>query len=178
MKLRLCFISVLLLLLTACQHKASLQKFYVNHQDDENFLVIDIPTSLLYGNISNLQDKTQKALMRIEKANVLALPLNGNNKSQYDKSVHKLLKILKQKRYKLLFKLQFSGVHFQVQYTGNESAITELIITAYSDEKGFVVARLLGKDMTAESVVEVLKAAHSGNLNINSFQDVLGGGKK
>lgn len=156
-----------LFFLMACHSEPSLQKYYVKHQNDDNFLVVDLPMSMIIKNLDELPEKSRKTLKSIQKANVLALPLNGNNHAQYKKQRKKVTDILQSGDYKLLMKMNFSGKNVQLRYLGNENAIDELVVLAYDDSKGFMVARILGKDMNPEAFLRLFEAAKSGKTHLD-----------
>lgn len=155
------------LLLMACNSEPSLQKYYVNHQEEQDFVVVDVPSSLFLGNQSGLSEKDQKVLKSIKKANVLAYPLTGENLKTYMKQKETIKNILKNDRYKLLMRFGASGKNVRMYYEGDDDAIDEVVVFGYDDEKGFAVARVLGDKMNPSALLKLFQAAGNGDIDIN-----------
>ena len=62
---------ILALALVGCSTTPSIQEYYVSKTEDPNFLVIDIPTSILGIDNSTLSAEEQDALNSFQKVNVL-----------------------------------------------------------------------------------------------------------
>ncbi len=157
----------MVLLLVSCQSEPSLQNYYVEHQNDTNFMVIDLPASMIMGNLKDLPKDAQEALSHIDKANMLLFPLNGSNHKQYKIQRDKVLAILDSDDYKLLFRLKYSEAHIQLRYLGNQKEIDEFVLLAYDDSKGFAVARILGDNMNPQAIIKTLQAVRKGNVKVN-----------
>jgi hypothetical protein len=151
----------------ACNQEPTLQKYYVEHQDDENFVVLDVPSSLFLRENSSLSNEDQKAIKSIKKANVLVLPVNGENKEIFKSEKATMETILKDEKYKTLMRFGSSGRNVKVMYLGEEKAIDEVIVYANDDSKGFAVARLLGDNMDFSAIMRLMKSASEGDVNVN-----------
>lgn len=154
------------LLMLSCHSEPSLQQFYVDHQNKPNFVVVDLPMSLIFSNLDTLPDTAQKTIRSIEKANVLALPLNGDNHAQYDTALKTLKQILSKSSYKLLLRLNFSDKHLQLRYLGEGDAIDEFVMFGYDDENGFIIVRLLGDNMKPKALVHLIGLMHGSRAKI------------
>ena len=64
---------IITILFTSCNSKSTLQKYYVDNQENRNFIAIDIPTSALKLDESTLTDKQKKAYRSIGKLNFLGV---------------------------------------------------------------------------------------------------------
>jgi len=162
------------IMLMSCGQEPSLQKYFVQHQEDEGFMHLDVSTNMLFNNLNNIPEEDREKLRAFRKINVLALPINGKNDKQYQKEKEKVLSIFQQGKYKLLIKMKYSQANFQLYYLGQPENIEEIIIMAYSDEKGFTIARVLGNQLSADVLVETINSAKYGDLEMNfdAFKDV------
>ena len=79
----------------SCNSKPSLQKYYVENQENQNFMVVDIPTSILNIKVDSLSKKQQRAYKSIEKLNFLGFKKTEDNLAIYQserrKSEHTFL---------------------------------------------------------------------------------------
>jgi len=168
---------VLLLLLAilaiACNSEPTLQKYYVDHQNDDNFVLIDVPSSLFIGDNSAVSEEDKKVIASIKKANVLALPINESNQELFTQEKAVMETILKDEKYKVLMKFGSSNRSVKVMYLGEEQAIDEVIVYASDNTKGFAVARLLGDNMNFSAIMKLMKSATNGDLDLNlgAFQN-------
>ncbi len=75
-------VAIVVILFTSCASSPSLQKYYIDNQDDENFISLDLPASLVSLK-DNASPEARKTLESIKKLNVLAFVKNSNNEAQY-----------------------------------------------------------------------------------------------
>ncbi|MBW2960609.1 DUF4252 domain-containing protein [Mesonia aestuariivivens] len=163
---KLCLLFTIVMLV-ACNKEPSLQKYYVEHQDDNNFVMLDVPSSLFLGDNSKLSEEDQKVIQSIKKANVLALPVTENKTKIYLKEKNTVESILNDEKYKVLMRFGSSGSNVRIMYLGDKDAIDEIIVYANDETKGFAVARLLGDDMNFSAIMNLMKSASKGDVNIN-----------
>ena len=179
-KINIIGILVLILGLASCTSEPSLQSYYVDHQDNKNFMVLDVPASLIVGDNSQLPAKDQEVLKSVKKAVVLALPLNGENEKFYKEERVTIEQILENEKYNLLMRMGSSKSGVRISYLGDEDSIDEIVIYGNDEEKGFAVARVLGDDMNIGAILKLAKSIGNGdvNVNVNSLEplmDMLGG---
>ena len=74
----------LILSLTSCNQKPSLEKYFVTSAEDKSFVQIDINPSILNVNKTQLTKEQQTALSSFDKMNVLAFKINDKNKAQFE----------------------------------------------------------------------------------------------
>lgn len=171
----LSFIAVSLLIL-ACNNEKSLQQYYVENQEDSKFISLDIPTSL-FAKSDNLEPEQRKTLESVRKINVLAYPLNGENDS-FDAEKAELEEILSNDEYQLLMKFGSNDRKAALYFTGEEDAIDEIVAFGYDRERGMGVARILGKDMNPQKIMELIKSLDGEDVNVEGlkgFAEMMGG---
>ena len=169
------FIAVSLLIL-ACNNEKTLQKYYVENQEDSKFISLDIPTSL-FAKSDNLEPEQRKTLESVRKINVLAYPLNGENDS-FDAEKAELEEILSNDEYQLLMKFGSNDRKAALYFTGEEDAIDEIVAFGYDRERGMGVARILGKDMNPQKIMELVKSLDAEDINaegLKGFAEMIGG---
>ncbi|MGB7843778.1 MAG: DUF4252 domain-containing protein, partial [Salinimicrobium sp.] len=82
--------------------------------------------------------------------------------------------ILKNKKYKQLFRYGGGERRAELYYMGEEDAIDELVIFGSDEEKGFGIARVTGNDMEPEAMIRLFKSFQKGDLNISGLPDLNG----
>lgn len=158
--------------LVSCENETSLQEFYVENQNDNQYLAFDIPASLLTGENSKLTPEQRATLETIRKVNVLGFPKKAENETAFEEEQEKLSRILKSDKYNLLMKYGGGNRKAELYYMGEEDAIDEIIVFGSDQEKGFGVARVTGNAMNPEDIIRLFKSIEEGELNIQGLQNL------
>jgi hypothetical protein len=147
-----------LFIFMGCSSTQSLQEYYIDSAENPNFISLDLPASILKLDEVDLSDSQRTALESLRKLNVLAFRKTDTNKAEYEVEKGKITAILKNSDFKELMKLNSQYGKGYVKYLGEEDAIDEVIIYGNSDEKGFALVRVLGKDMNPAYMMQLLQA--------------------
>ena len=149
---------VALLVIGACSSNQSLQEYYVDSSENPNFISLDVPTSILNLEESDLSEIQRAALQSLKKLNILAFKKTTKNAAEYKVERAKVNSILKDDEFVELMKLNSKYGKGVIKYLGDEDAIDEVIIYGNSDEKGFALIRVLGDNMNPAYIVQLLQA--------------------
>jgi len=171
---KLKYISLVLIIFTflvSCDNEASIQQFYVDSEEDSNYLMLDVPTSIV-SLPETASAKSKQAYKSIDKVNLLAFKINDSNREEYKVEKTKVKKILKNPAYIELMRMNSNGNNIVAKYVGSEDSIEELIVFASNKEHGFALARILGDDMKPENMVELLNNVKDINKDSDVFSKV------
>ncbi len=146
------------LLFVGCSSTQSLQEYYVDSEENPNFLSVDLPVSLLNLEKADLSNDEKAALESLDKMNFLAFKKDDSNEAEYATEKVKVKAILKNPEFNELMKMNTPYGKATIKYLGDDDAIDEVIIYGDSKEKGFVLVRVLGNDMNPAHLVKFLKA--------------------
>jgi hypothetical protein len=105
-------IFAVVLAFVGCSKTQSIQEYYVAKSEDPNFLVIDIPTSILGINNEVLNEEEQAALDSFQKLNVLMFRKTAANADQFPEELKAIRQIIDGEQFDPLMTLsdrQFSG---------------------------------------------------------------------
>ncbi|WP_029036484.1 DUF4252 domain-containing protein [Salinimicrobium xinjiangense] len=152
--------------LVSCNNETTLQEYYVENQNNHQYLAFDIPASLLTGDNSKLTAEQKATLATVKKVNILGFPLKEENQVQYEAEKEKLSEILKSDKYKQLMRYGGGNRKAELYFLGEDDAIDELIVFGSDDEKGFGIARVTGDKMNPEALIKLLKSFEEGDLDI------------
>ena len=75
---------LLSLFLVSCNSEPSLQKYFVEHLEDKNFIAMDVSSSILNIDASKLTVEQSQAMQSFDKMNILAFKLNDTRQSKCD----------------------------------------------------------------------------------------------
>ena len=145
-------------LLAACSSQQSLQEYYVDNQQNPNFISLDVPASILKMDEVELTAKQKEAVSSLKKFNLLAFRKTSENGGDYKLEKAKVKEILKNEDFVELMKINSAFGKGVIKYLGDDDAIDEVIIYGDSKEKGFALVRVLGKDMNPANVMLLLQA--------------------
>ncbi len=149
------FIYVVAFLMISCDTKPSLQKYYVDSKENNEFISIDLPSSILQLKDNNVSEDIKNTLATIKKVNFLALQLSDTNKELYMSEKQKVKDILKNPKYKQLVRMNMGKTSILVNFLGEEDAIDEVIVFASDNNKGFAIVRVLGENMNPANILKL-----------------------
>jgi hypothetical protein len=158
--------------LTSCSTAPSLQEYLVEKQDDNKFIKVDLPSSLLDTKESNLDADQKEILKSVKKMNVVAYQIKDGNDAEYQAEKQKVQNILGDKKYQLLSKMKMEGTNITLKYIGDEDAIDEVVVLASNEERGFALIRLLGNNMRPEKMMQLLNSMEQGDVNLDQLTGI------
>lgn len=165
------FALIFLSIFTSCDNEENLQRYYVDNQDNKEFVKVDIPASM-FTKTGTLDQEQQNVMETIKKINLLAVPKKANNVEIIDKEMLKISRILENEKYQLLMKYGGGDRKVEIYFTGEDEAIDEIILFGFDDEKGVGIARLLGENMNPSDILNLYKSMESGDINIDGLEKV------
>lgn len=161
--------------LVSCNGGTSLEEYYVDNKENNDFVALDVPTSLIAPDADLLTPEQQKVLKTVKKVNILALPLKAEGQAGYMNETGKVDHVLRHDHYQQLMTFGEPSKRMQLFFKGDEENIDELVVFARDDTKGFVLARLLGDDMNVGDMIKFAKnmGKNGGNLNVSQFEGIM-----
>jgi hypothetical protein len=163
----------LALLFNSCDSELTLQKFYVESEKNNNYLMMDLPTSILTLN-DNASEKAKLGLESVHKLNLLAFKLNDTNDASYIEEKTKVKAILANKDYTELVRFNESGRKVIIKFLGTSDSIDEVIVYGNDKTMGFGLARLLGDNMTVENMLALMESLKNLDQNSDTFKKLEG----
>lgn len=139
-------LAIIALITISCDEHPSLQKYYVDSNENTDFISFDIPASILSLKNENVSKEVKETLKSIKKVNFLGFQLKDSNEAEYKIEKQKIKGILKNPKYQELISVG-GKQSFTIKFLGEDDAIDEVIVFGSDKEKGFALVRILGKDM-------------------------------
>ena len=159
-------------LMMSCNSNPSLESYYVTNSENKNFIQVDVSPSVLNIDKSKLSTSETTALNSFNKMNILAFKGNDKNKAEYEAERLKVAAILKDEKYQQLTKFGSVQKSAQVSFVGTDDKISEFVLFAKSEEKGFAIVRVLGKDMNINSVMSLISILKNSNIDNESLKEL------
>jgi len=161
---------LLSLFLVSCNSEPSLQKYFVEHLEDKNFIAMDVSSSILNIDASKLTAEQSEAMQSFDKMNILAFKLNDKNKAQFETERAKVSAILKDEKYQQLMKFGSGKEGASVSFVGTDEHIDEFVFFANRNENGFAVVRVLGKDMNPTHIMNMMSVLQQSNIDLEQLK--------
>lgn len=165
---------LVIITLISCNQNPSLQKYFVEKTESNDFISVDISPSILNSKPELLSSEERKALESFKKMNVLAFKANEQNKAQFDTERSKLTEILKDEKYQQLMKFGSGKEGAAVYFVGKEDAIDEFVLYGNKKENGFAVIRILGENMNPEDFMVMIKAIQNSDIDMEQLKPLEG----
>lgn len=147
--------TLICLLFLSCNSKPNLQTYYLDHQETSGFITMDFPVSLLNIDTNDITESEQKAINSIKKFNMLGYSLKSGSDAVYKSELNFVKKLLKEIKYKELFRLGNSkDGRIQIYTIDEDQTMDEVVILLNSNQVGFAVIRVLGKDMNLFEIMQ------------------------
>ncbi len=156
---------IAILSLFSCNNQVSLQRFYIDSKENDHYLSLDIPSSIIQLKENEATDEIKDIVKTIRKINFLGFQLTEETKAEFLIEKAKVKGILKQTTYQELVRLNSGKTEVMVKFLGAEDAIDEVVIYGSDKEKGFVVMRILGDKMNPAQIFKMLKNVKIDNNN-------------
>lgn len=161
------------LFLVSCSNQQSLQEYYVDNQENANFVMVDVPTSLISEDSEALDAEQKKILKTLRKINIMAYPLKADTQANFESEKTKVNTILASDDYQELMKVNSDMGAMKLYFRGEEDAIDEVVVFASEDSKGFMLARLLGDDMNIGDMMKLAQSMEKGDIDVSQFEGVM-----
>lgn len=161
---------LLSLFLVSCNSEPSLQKYFVEHLEDKNFIAMDVSSSILNIDASKLTVEQSQAMQSFDKMNILAFKLNDKNKAQFETERAKVNAILKDEKHQQLMKFGSGKEGASVSFVGTDEHIDEFVFFANRNENGFAVVRVLGKDMNPTHIMNMMSVLQQSNIDLEQLK--------
>lgn len=161
-----------LLMVAGCSSTPSLQEYYVNNSENPNFLAVDVPANILNLKEADLDPTQVEALRSLRKLNILAFKKTEDNSEAFKVESAKVNEILKNSDFKELMKLNSKFAKGVIKFKGEGDAIDEVVIYGKSDDKGFALIRVLGKDMNPAHLMQLMQAVENADFDGQGFGEI------
>lgn len=142
------------ILFMACNKQPSVQEYYVEKQDNGNFIAIDLPASIIKLG-ENASEETKETLATIKKLNILAFQVNDENKADYETEYANIKAILKGDQYNELMRMKHENFNIVINYQGEDDSVDEFLLFASNRKQGFALARILGDNMEPAKIMKL-----------------------
>ena len=157
----------------SCNQGPSLQSYFVDNQETNNFTTISLPTTVVSFDESKLTEDQKQAYNSVKRLNFLGYRMKVGNEVEYKAELQKVNSILKDKKYKELMRMgNNEDGKVIIKYLGNETKIDELIVFGNANDQGFGILRVLGKNMQPDNMVKLVDAMQNADIDEDQLKGI------
>ena len=167
------FIILFAIAFTSCQDKQTLQEYYVDSKENDAFILVDVPTSLIAPSAEEMTEDQKKVLKSVKKVNLLAYAKTDSD--FYTSETLKVKEILADDNYEELMKFGNPNQRMRLFIKSQEESIDEIVVFAQDEKKGFLLARVLGDKMNVADMVRFAETMDTSSTAFNTagFEGVM-----
>ena len=166
------FTAFLSAMLYSCKSEPSLQSYFVDNQETENFISQDLPISMVEIDKSEFSEAQTEAFNSVRRLNFLGYKVNETDRVAYETELTKVTSILSQEKYQDLMEFSDKGKKVLVKYIGDDDEADEVIVFGSASDMGFALVRILGDDMSPEKMVTLAEALNKANIDESEMQNI------
>lgn len=158
------------IMLVSCNSEPTLQKYFVDNSESKEFIAVDLSTGILKIKENTLDPEEKKALDTFKNINVLAFKADEKNQAKFETERAKVENILKDEKYQELMKVSSGKEGGAVYFVGDDNAIDEFVLYGNKKENGFALVRVLGNDMSPNSIMTMMNLLQKADLNMDQLK--------
>lgn len=158
------------LMLMSCSSEPSLQKYFVESTESNDFIAVDVSANILRLDKKNITAEEDKALQTFEKMNILAFKNDPKKAVKFEGERVKIETILKDKKYQELMKMSRGKDGGAIYFVGENDKIDEFVLYGSNKDTGFAVVRVLGDEMNPNSIMTLISLLQKANLDIDQLK--------
>ncbi|MFS4483217.1 DUF4252 domain-containing protein [Hyunsoonleella sp. 2307UL5-6] len=161
------------LVFISCNSEPSLQRYFVDHQEQPGFIAQDLPISMVEIDKTEFTEAQQEAFKSVRRLNFLGFNVDDTNTVNYEAELSNVRSILKQEQYKDLMEFSDKGRKILVKYIGDEEEAEEVVVFGSAGNMGFAVVRILGDDMSPEKMMTLAEVLNKANVDETQLKEML-----
>ena len=163
--------------MTSCESKMTLQRYFYEAQENNDFMIVELPASLLGSSLNELSKKQRATVASVRK--VSAIVYKDSTRSEFLEEQRKIINaFLAHDGFEPLFAARMTDeAQVSIQVKGSIDQIDEAVFFGYADDQGFVLARVLGDKMNPAAFLELattLEESEFEGLTQGLLKDILG----
>ena len=161
----------------SCQPAMTLQRYFLESQENADFTLIEIPASLLGASLEDLTPEQMTTFSSLRKVSVL-IYRNAENKEFIANQQTLINSFLKSDGFEALVSARMKGeAQASILIRGAVDQIDEAVFFGFAEGEGFVLARILGEQMNPAAFLQLAESLEESDFQFLSnsvLKNVLG----
>jgi len=154
------------IVLCCCSSAPSLQTYFVDNQEKNGFVSIDVPVSILGLKSVETSSSEKEALNSISKFNILSFSLDSINHAKYSEELLKINQLFIDSSYEKIISIgNPKDGKVRVYTVDNNGYLKEIVIFVNSNKTGFAIIRVLGNEMDLEKIFKLRRLLNEIDLS-------------
>ena len=172
----LLFLAVVTMVMS-CQSSMTLQRYFLESQENADFTLIEIPASLLGASLEDLTPEQMATFSSLRKVSVL-MYRNATEKAFIASQQSLINNFLKSDGFEALVSARMKGeAQASILIRGAVDQIDEAVFFGFAEGEGFVLARILGEQMNPAAFIQLADSLEESDFQFLSdsiLKDILG----
>jgi hypothetical protein len=172
----LLFLAVVTMVMS-CQSSMTLQRYFLESQENTDFTLIEIPASLLVASLEDLTPEQMATFSSLRKVSVL-MYRNAAEKTFIASQQSLINNFLKSDGFEALVSARMKGeAQASILIRGAVDQIDEAVFFGFAEGEGFVLARILGEQMNPAAFIQLADSLEESDFQFLSdsvLKDILG----
>jgi len=161
----------------SCQPSMTLQRYFLESQENADFTLIEIPASLLSASLEDLTPEQKTTFSSLRKVSVL-MYRNAAEKAFIASQQSLINNFLKSDGFEALVSARMKGeAQASILIRGAVDQIDEAVFFGFAEGEGFVLARILGEQMNPAAFIQLADSLEESDFQFLSdsvLKDILG----
>ena len=161
----------------SCQPAMTLQRYFIESQENTDFTFIEIPASLLGASLEDLTPEQTATFSSLRKVSVL-MYRDTDNKEFIANQQTLINSFLKSDGFEALVSVRMKGeAQASILIRGAVDQIDEAVFFGFAEGEGFVLARILGEQMNPAAFLQLADSLEESDFQFLSdsvLKDILG----
>ena len=167
----------LVVFMFSCQPSMTLQRYFLESQENADFTLIEIPASLLSASLEDLTPEQKTTFSSLRKVSVLMY--RNSEKKEFITSQQSLINsFLKSDGFEALVSARMKGeAQASILIRGVVDQIDEAVFFGFAEGDGFVLVRILGEQMNPAAFLQLADSLEESDFQFLSdsvLKDILG----
>lgn len=158
---------------TSCKKEASIQTYFVEHQELPNFTFIDVSPKMIALSTVEFTEEQKDTYNSLEKINFLGYRIKDEDLTAYNNELTNIQNVFKNRNYYELMSFSTNGIKFRINAEGTQDVVNEVLVLASTEDKGFGVVRLLGDNMKPESIIKLIRKLQKADIDKKQLDGIL-----
>jgi hypothetical protein len=143
--------------------------------ENQHFLALDFGSDILKLNKAQLTTEEQQALESFKKLNIVGFKKNESNQELYQTELAEVQSILKNNSaYEKLMSYGSGQQGASIYVVGKDDYFDEFIVFGNQKETGFLIVRVLGKDMNVNHVMSFASLLEKSEIDRDQLKSLEG----
>lgn len=156
---------------TACEKKMTIQRYFVEHTDQEGFMTVSIPSSVLQ--LKDTSDvKMRETLKNFGKLNILVYRDSEESGTTRQEESAIISSCFENQEFKDLMVISSGEANIDLKFLGDSENVKE-IVGFVDHPSALVLVRVVGKNLQTKEVAQIMNKVDFNSSDLSRFANFM-----